>query len=874
MDMEDSTDEESQNISHWRAMGRTKTESEVEVDGNGKSDNKSGYNTLSGGESLVSPNVGSLTSSGTITINKSLHRKNLSSLHRTPTFKPMIRKQSLTGMSGDLQKTKERRANILREILATEQAYVSFLKVIVDIYLCKIREKDILTQTDIENIFSNIESIKATHDEIHSKIKERIEFHQDNNSFPMKTIVSDIFKEYGPFLRIYSIFVNNYYNNAMQLIKQHSASNKKFKAYLQECKYSPYARKLDLNDLLIMPAQKVPRYILLLEELIQFTSKEDVEYNSLQEAKEVMKTVASFINSSTHVEDKSKEGSLMVARLQQQLGPKAGQLVVPHRKLIRSGELYRLVITTESSEIEKRKVVIYLFNDILIYAIKNKFWRKLSLDEVWIRSSKKIEGYDTAFEVYSKSLSCIFIEKDDNISNSENNNNNKIEENIVNSGDESKPNLAWSKLIENTINSWLQSDQKSKEKRAALLDDVQIQKDLTFEERQFYFESLNLNRKQKGQSKDANNIIETGIVEDRKKKIEGLINIQMNDIRENSRTSQSDRIPQSASTSSINDLAEDDSDSPMSPDTSQKEKKKKKSAVASRALNKTTSTVNFISSAIVNSSIVNSSNHLSHIVLTRTNILKQGYLTKIGEVVKNWKRRWFIMENNYLFYLKNQRSNKVLGRIPLIGSKVENVSKEQRGFNIVTKTRTYLIIADSEKDTVEWVGALNDYFSERERFIASMKQQKMDLIDSLRLSSSPSSWQSASPNASTSKLSTSLLRLSIGSSSFSSLSNSGGSLCSQPVPSTTNTNHSRERVISPSKQLNDQPLSSTEDEYDDNESTTTDEEEEEENEVDDEDEDEEEEDEESDSSEEEFDEINNNNNNIQQENFILENDNE
>jgi hypothetical protein len=30
----------------------------------------------------------------------------------------------------------------------------------------------------------------------------------------------------------------------------------------------------------------------------------------------------------------------------------------------------------------------------------------------------------------------------------------------------------------------------------------------------------------------------------------------------------------------------------------------------------------------------------------------QGWLTKIGEKVKNWKRRWFILKDDVLFYYK------------------------------------------------------------------------------------------------------------------------------------------------------------------------------------------------------------------------------
>jgi hypothetical protein len=37
---------------------------------------------------------------------------------------------------------------------------------------------------------------------------------------------------------------------------------------------------------------------------------------------------------------------------------------------------------------------------------------------------------------------------------------------------------------------------------------------------------------------------------------------------------------------------------------------------------------------------------------TQEPITMQGYLTKQGKVVKNWKRRWFVLQESRLFYYK------------------------------------------------------------------------------------------------------------------------------------------------------------------------------------------------------------------------------
>ncbi|KAM9970886.1 hypothetical protein ACTFIR_002750 [Dictyostelium discoideum] len=671
------------------------------------------------------------------------------------------RKGSYQSIIEKAKASKEKRANILREIQSTEQAYISFLKVLVDVYLMKI--KDIgMSDQDIDGIFSNIGAIKLANEDILSKLREKIEFHS-SNSFPENVEIADVFLEFGPFLKIYSIFVNNYYNKAISIIKLNTTKNNKFKLYLAECKSLPASKKLDLNDLMIMPIQRLVRYVLLLEELIQHTpeSTEPNEHKKLIEAKNVMKDVASFVNQSTV----DKQGPLeTLTRVQQTLGPKTGNLIQPHRRFIKSGDLVRVVqVQDDDNEndnnnnpnnpnnsnenkpnknaddddggggdeiIEKRIINIYLFNDLIIYAINNKFWRKIYLVEVWIRS-KEIKGLQNVFEIYSKSLSCIFQNQF--------------------SSDSSSSFQEWSSLIQSTINKLLIDDSDAKEKRFNLLEqDDQIQKDFTFEERQFYFESMN--NPQNPQFNDIklfkDSLIEDGIVEDRKKKIESLItfrpNIPIFDQQQSNNNSNSNSnnniencrssIGSSSGEINLNNNIEqngfsDSSDTgvALSDNSDNEEAKKKRNTLKKRMVSQNnlnynsnkTSGVTLLTQQLTGKN--KSASLLSHIALTRQNIVMQGYLTKIGEVVKNWKRRWFIFESNYLFYLKNEQSSKVLGIIPLIGSKIENI--DQTSFNISTTSRTYLIIADSQNELSKWTKSILDFHNSRDNFINNIKQQ-------------------------------------------------------------------------------------------------------------------------------------------------------
>eukprot|EP00164_Ancoracysta_twista_P000809 GFYU01001065.1.p1 GENE.GFYU01001065.1~~GFYU01001065.1.p1 ORF type:complete len:130 (-),score=32.40 GFYU01001065.1:171-560(-) len=95
-------------------------------------------------------------------------------------------------------------------------------------------------------------------------------------------------------------------------------------------------------------------------------------------------------------------------------------------------------------------------------------------------------------------------------------------------------------------------------------------------------------------------------------------------------------------------------------------------------------------------------------------VYKEGFLTKQGGIVKNWKRRFFVLKGNILYYFKTEgdkRDGKAAGQIDLskcrtIRSAEEKTQKEY-SFEITVPDRTYYIFADNEKDKCEWMRAIS-----------------------------------------------------------------------------------------------------------------------------------------------------------------------
>ncbi|XP_074477058.1 pleckstrin homology domain-containing family A member 1 isoform X3 [Sebastes fasciatus] len=94
--------------------------------------------------------------------------------------------------------------------------------------------------------------------------------------------------------------------------------------------------------------------------------------------------------------------------------------------------------------------------------------------------------------------------------------------------------------------------------------------------------------------------------------------------------------------------------------------------------------------------------------------IKAGYCVKQGALMKNWKRRYFILEENAVSYYKSDlQEREALRVIPL--KEIHKVQEcKQREpmmrdnlFEMVTSSRTFYIQADSPEDMHSWIKAIS-----------------------------------------------------------------------------------------------------------------------------------------------------------------------
>lgn len=260
----------------------------------------------------------------------------------------------------DSLRPKRRRTEIAKEILTTEESYIRSLRILVNVYMKTLESlgDDVVPPIKIRTIFSEIKVILSYNEIIHKDIRERM-----NNWYSEGQRLGDIFLRLTDFLKVYTAYVNNY-NDAINTIQQLS-QNPVFAKTLISCRDNPETGGHELQSYLIMPIQRIPRYVLLLTDLFKSTPEGHPDYEDLSKALKKMEDVAKYVNQ----KKKEAENLLGVTTVLNHLTgmDDAAEFNQPHRRYVRQGFLFEGDGGVLSQKGLKPRYY-FLFNDCIICA--------------------------------------------------------------------------------------------------------------------------------------------------------------------------------------------------------------------------------------------------------------------------------------------------------------------------------------------------------------------------------------------------------------------------------------------------------------------------------------------------------------------------
>eukprot|EP01094_Clydonella_sp_ATCC50884_P027705 TRINITY_DN8074_c0_g1_i3.p1 TRINITY_DN8074_c0_g1~~TRINITY_DN8074_c0_g1_i3.p1 ORF type:complete len:701 (+),score=215.49 TRINITY_DN8074_c0_g1_i3:47-2149(+) len=172
-------------------------------------------------------------------------------------------------------------------------------------------------------------------------------------------LIGDIFLEMIPFFKVYQEYYTNY-EAGIELLRKLS-KKKDVGAYLKYCE-EEVSKGHNLAFLLVAPVQRIPRYNLLVKELLKHSSDSHPDYDTLTKALRQMQDFTTTINESVRETDNYRKLAELV---------KGNKKYVGFEKIVADNRTLAYETDVEVKMGAKSYSWMLLFNDILAFAATN-----------------------------------------------------------------------------------------------------------------------------------------------------------------------------------------------------------------------------------------------------------------------------------------------------------------------------------------------------------------------------------------------------------------------------------------------------------------------------------------------------------------------
>uniref|UniRef100_A0AC35TRW8 DH domain-containing protein n=1 Tax=Rhabditophanes sp. KR3021 TaxID=114890 RepID=A0AC35TRW8_9BILA len=261
-----------------------------------------------------------------------------------------------------LRRHQDVRKLAIRELFETEKSYVELLDYMVQKFMRPLKqplECTLIEFDAVNKIFYKLPEILAHHQVLLAALYSRMETTTDGD-YVIADVLLAHFKKIS-MIDTYIAFVDNF-KAAKQAISE-ARQKQAFEKYYMRCCREHHS-KLDLDSLIILPIQRVPRYELLLKQIIKHTPVEHSEYEKLLCVKHYIRELALKINKqredNEHMEQRLREIEAIVDGL--------NDLVSSSRIFLR----YDLVAISNQSSDRKARCIFMMSDQLIVTSVRRK----------------------------------------------------------------------------------------------------------------------------------------------------------------------------------------------------------------------------------------------------------------------------------------------------------------------------------------------------------------------------------------------------------------------------------------------------------------------------------------------------------------------
>ncbi|XP_014616737.1 PREDICTED: intersectin-1 isoform X1 [Polistes canadensis] len=263
-----------------------------------------------------------------------------------------------------LDPMERKRQEYIKELITTEQAYIEDMRLVHEVFEKPLIESLVLTLDEVDKIFVNWRDIIACNDNFLRTLRIR----RENSEGGIVRMIGDILCENIPRMSAYIRFCSCQISAAAYL-QRLTETLPEFVAVAHACQQDPRTKGMPLSSFLIKPMQRITKYPLIINKILEHTPPDHPDRQYLQEALARAEEFCTQVNEGVrekensdrlewlqnHIVSDGLEEQLVFNSLTNSLGP---------RKLLHYGILHKAK--------SGKELVSFLTNDFLLFAQPTK----------------------------------------------------------------------------------------------------------------------------------------------------------------------------------------------------------------------------------------------------------------------------------------------------------------------------------------------------------------------------------------------------------------------------------------------------------------------------------------------------------------------
>ncbi|KAF7663052.1 hypothetical protein LDENG_00219750 [Lucifuga dentata] len=276
-----------------------------------------------------------------------------------------------------LDKELVKRQDVIYELMQTEMHHIRTLRIMSEVYSKGLQKEVQLELQTVEKLFPALDELLELHTQHLLRLLERKRESQQEGGcleggFIINRIGDILVSQFSglnaeTMKRVYGRFCSRH-NEAVNFYKELLTKDKRFKAFIKKKMSSSIVRRLGIPECILLVTQRITKYPVLIQRMLQHTKEAEDDYEDLAEAVRLVKEVITAVDTRVNEHEKKRRLKEFHSRMDSKsiMMMKSSQMFA-REDLLRRRLIHDGALQLKNSQGRLKDVHALLLSDVFVF---------------------------------------------------------------------------------------------------------------------------------------------------------------------------------------------------------------------------------------------------------------------------------------------------------------------------------------------------------------------------------------------------------------------------------------------------------------------------------------------------------------------------